>query len=109
MEKRINVSIARNEYFLTRDIYRILKHTIKAPCIMDPKYVSMGVSYSGDEAVVYNYNFDLFLHHCGYYQYGISVHTRIPYSFEELEATVIEKVKDTVIVGTRISKRKVYK
>ena len=108
MEYRINF-LARNEYFLTRDIYRILKHIIKIPYVMDPKYVSMGVSYSGDEAVVYNYNFDLFLHHCGYYQYCISVHTRIPYSFEELEATVIEKVKDTIRVGTKISKRKVYK
>ncbi len=109
MEERINVSLARNECFLTRDIYRILKHTIKAPCIMDPKCVSMGVSYSGDEAVVYNYSFDLLPNHNGYYQYCISVHTRIPYSFEELEATVIEKVKDTIRVGTRISKRKAYK
>lgn len=109
MEERINVSLARNEYFLKRDIYRILKHTIKAPCVMDPKCVSMGVSYSGDEAVVFNYSFDLFPNHNGYYQYCISVHTKIPYSFEELEAIVIEKVKDTIRVGTKISKRKVYK
>ena len=109
MEKRINVSIARNEYFLIRDIYRILKHTIKAPRIMDPECVSMGVSYSGDEAVVFYYYFDLLPNHNGYCQYCISVHTRIPYFFEELEATVIEKVKDTVRVGTKISKRKVYK
>ena len=111
MEERINISLARNEHFLTRDIYRILKHTIKAPCIMDPKCVSMGVSYPGAEAVVFNYYFDLFPnhYHYGYYQYSISVHTKIPYFFEELEATVIEKVKDTVRVGTRISKRKVYK
>ena len=109
MEKRINVSLARNECFLTRDIYRILKHTIKAPCVMDPKCVSMGVSYSGDEAVVYNYYFDLFPDNYGCFKYSISVCTRIPYFFEELEATVIEKVKDTIRVGTRISKRKVYK
>ena len=109
MEKRINVSIARNEYFLTRDIYRILKHTIKAPCIMDPACVSMGVSFSGDEAVVYGYNFDLFPDNYGCFKYSISVRTRIPYSFEELEAIVIEKVKDTVIVGTKIRRRKVYK
>lgn len=109
MEERINVSLARNEYFLKRDIYRILKHTIKAPCVMDPKCVSMGVSYSGDEAVVFNYNFDLLPNHHGCYQYSVSVRTRIPYSFEELEATVIEKVKDTVIVGTKVRRRKVYK
>ena len=108
MEYRINF-LARNEYFLTRDIYKILKHTIKIPYVMDPKYVSMGVSYSGDEAVVFNYGFDLIPNHNGYYQYCISVHTRIPYSFEELEATVIEKVKDTIRVGTKISKRKVYR
>lgn len=109
MEKRANASLARNEYFLTRDIYKILKHTIKIPYVMDPKYVSMGVSYLGDEAVVFNYSFDLFPNHNGYYRYCISVHTKIPYSFEELEATVIEEVKSTVRVGTRISKRKVYK
>lgn len=109
MEERINVSIARNEYFLTRDIYRILKHTIKAPCVMDPKCVSMGVSYSGDEAVVFGYRFDLFPDNYGCFKYGISVCMRIPYSFEELEAIIIEKVKDAVIVGTRISKRKAYK
>lgn len=109
MEKRINVSIARNEYFLTRDIYRILKHTIKVPRVMDPKCVSMGVSYSGDEAVVFNYSFDLLPNHNGCFKYSISVRMRIPYFFEELEATVIEKVKDTIRIGTRISKRKVYK
>lgn len=109
MEERINISLARNEYFLKQDIYIILKHTIKAPCVMDPKCVSMGVSYSGDEAVVFNYPFDLFPNHYGYYQYCISVHTKIPYFFEELEATIIEKVKNTIRVGTRISKRKVYK
>lgn len=109
MEERINISLARNEYFLKRDIYRILKHTIKARCVMDPKCVSMGVSYSGDEAVVFNYSFDLLPNHNGYYQYSVSVRTRIPYSFEELEATVIEKVKDTIIVGTKVRKRKVYK
>lgn len=109
MEERINVSIARNEYFLTRDIYRILKHTIKAPRIMDPECVSMGVSYSGDEAVVYNYYFDLLSGNYGCFKYSISLRMRIPYFFEELEATVIEKVKDTIRVGTRISKRKVYK
>ena len=109
MEERINVSIARNEYFLKRDIYRILKHTIKAPRIMDPKCVSMGVSYSGDEAVVYNYYFDLFPDNYGCFKYSISVCMRIPYSFEELEAIVIEKVKDTIRVGTKVRKRKVYK
>ena len=109
MEKRINASLARNECFLTRDIYRILKHTIKAPRIMDPTCVSMGVSYSGDEAVVFNYYFDLFPNHYGCFQYSISVYTKIPYSFEELEATVIKKVKDIIRVGTKISKRKVYK
>ena len=109
MEKRTNVSIARNEYFLTRDIYRILKHTIKVPCVIDPKYVSMGVSYLGDEAVVFNYNFDLFPNNYGCFKYSISVRMRMPYFFEELEAIVIEKVKDIVRVGTRISKRKAYK
>ena len=108
MEERINISLARNEYFLKQDIYRILKHTIKAPRIMDPECVSIGVSYSGDEAVVFYYYFDLLPGNYGYCQYCISVHTRIPYFFEELEATVIEKVKDAVIVGTKV-RRKVYK
>lgn len=96
---------------LVKDVYTILK-SMGFPDVQTPNCVSIGESLNDHGFLsLYGYPFDIFPNVFGRYQYCISLRVKNNYTFEGLEKTVREKVKEEVVVGTILSKtrKKIYK